>query len=156
MPQTRIEIALVMLSAACSTLHDRGPAAEVAAIRAAREEQNQAIATHDVMRIPAYWTSDVTVRSGLGLPVSGRGEYLSRLAATGLIYVRTPAVIEVSPQWPLAFESGTWSAYLDGVETTRGRYSAQWVKQDVRWLIRSEVFVALTCHGVGCGVEVTP
>lgn len=156
MRQTRIAIALVLLTAACSSLHDRGPAVEVAAIRAAREKQNQAIAAHDVMSIPAYWTSDVTVRSGLGMAVNGRGEYLVRITATEVIYVRTPAVIEVSPQWPLAFESGTWSAYLDGVETTRGRYSAQWVKQDTRWLIRSEVFVALTCHGAGCGGKVAP
>jgi hypothetical protein len=37
-----------------------------------------------------------------------------------------------------------------------GRYSAQWVKRDGRWLIRSEVFVALTCAGAGCEAAAVP
>jgi hypothetical protein len=37
-----------------------------------------------------------------------------------------------------------------------GRYSVQWVKRDGRWLIRSEVFVALTCAGTGCASKAVP
>jgi hypothetical protein len=37
-----------------------------------------------------------------------------------------------------------------------GRYSAQWVKRGGRWLIRSEVFVALTCDGAGCAAAAVP
>ena len=37
-----------------------------------------------------------------------------------------------------------------------GRYSAQWVKRGDQWLIRSEVFVALTCSGVGCDSAAVP
>lgn len=32
----------------------------------------------------------------------------------------------------------------------RGRYSAQWVKRDGRWLIHSEVFIAPECSGPAC------
>jgi hypothetical protein len=37
-----------------------------------------------------------------------------------------------------------------------GRYSAQWVKRGDRWLIRAEVFVALTCSEVGCEATAVP
>ena len=39
-----------------------------------------------------------------------------------------------------------WEGHLDtitGPVVIGGRYSAQWVKRGDRWLIRSEVFVAL-------------
>jgi ketosteroid isomerase-like protein len=134
-------------------------ASDVAAIRAARAGQNQAIAAGDAERIASYWTDDVTVRSGLGASVSGRAEYRQKIGSTGLIYVRTPSTIEVSDHWPLAFESGNWTAQRGGVsgpEVMGGRYSAQWVKRDGRWLIRSEVFVALTCNGAGCEAPAMP
>jgi hypothetical protein len=65
----------------------------------------------------------------------------------------------VSPRWPLAFETGTWEGHLGtmaGPTVVGGRYSAQWVKRGGRWLIRSEVFVALTCAGVGCESAAVP
>ena len=132
---------------------------DVATIRAARMEQNQAIAAGDAERIASYWTDDVTVRSGLGAAVSGRAEYREKIVATGLAYVRTPASIEVSDHWPLAFETGSWTAHragTSGPEVMAGRYSAQWVKRDGHWRIRSEVFVALTCHGTGCDAPLVP
>ena len=63
------------------------------------------------------------------------------------MYQRESVTVEVSMHWPLAFEEGRWSGHPGNVEATPiigGRYAAQWVKQDGRWLIRSEVFVALT------------
>jgi ketosteroid isomerase-like protein len=132
---------------------------DVTAIRAGRAEQNQAIAAGDAERIASYWTDDVTVRSGLGASVSGRAEYRQKIVSTGLVYVRTAASIEVSDHWPLAFEGGTWTAHRNGAsgpEVMAGRYSAQWVKRDGRWLIRSEVFVALTCGGTGCDAPAVP
>jgi hypothetical protein len=36
------------------------------------------------------------------------------------------------------------------------RYSAQWVKRGDQWLIRSEVFVALTCTSGGCESAAVP
>ena len=52
-----------------------------------------------------------------------------------------------------------WEGHLDtitGPVVIGGRYSAQWVKRGDQWLIRSEVFVALTCSGVGCEATAVP
>jgi hypothetical protein len=67
--------------------------------------------------------------------------------------------VEVSPRWPLAFETGAWEGHLGtlaGPLVIAGRYSAQWVKRGDQWLIRSEVFVALTCSGIGCQADAVP
>jgi hypothetical protein len=37
-----------------------------------------------------------------------------------------------------------------------GQYSAQWVKRGDRWLIRSEVFVALKGSGAGLQMKAVP
>jgi hypothetical protein len=37
-----------------------------------------------------------------------------------------------------------------------GRYSAQWLKRADKWLIRSEVFVALTGTGPGLQMKAAP
>ena len=67
--------------------------------------------------------------------------------------------VTASPNWPLAYEEGRWSGHPGGVDkppVIGGRYSAQWVLRDGRWLIRSEVFVALTCAGAGCTFSAAP
>ena len=79
--------------------------------------------------------------------------------APHLIYQRLTKEIDVSTTWPLAFESGMWEGHqgtLAGPVVIGGRYSAQWVKRGDRWLIRSEVFVALTCSGIGCESRAVP
>jgi ketosteroid isomerase-like protein len=134
------------------------------AIRAARTAQNKAIAAGDLDRVASVWTEDVTVRRALGQPLSGRDAARKALEpppgpATRLVYQRLAKDVEVSPTWPLAFETGTWEGHqgtLGGPVVIGGRYSAQWVKRGDRWLIRSEVFVALTCSGVGCESVAVP
>jgi ketosteroid isomerase-like protein len=124
-----------------------------AAIRAARLAQNAAIARGDLPEVAALWTDDVTVRAGLGRAVSGKQAYLAAFVAdSGMRYERLPTEIVVSSHWPLAYESGQWEGRLTSGPTPvlRGRYSAQWVKVGTRWLIRSEVFVALECAGPAC------
>jgi len=126
--------------------------------------QNQAIAAGDLGRAAGFWTEDVTVRRALGQPLSGRDAARQALAppaspAVGLVYQRLTKDVEVSPKWPLAFETGTWEGHrgtIAGPVIIAGRYSAQWVKRGGRWLIRSEVFVALTCSGVGCESVAVP
>ena len=134
------------------------------AIRDARAAQNRAIVAGDVARIAEFWTDDVEIRRGLGQLVVGRAEY-SKLFAddrnrdSALVYQREPTAVDVSPKWPLAYESGTWAGHLkrvDGPAIIRGRYSAQWVKRGNRWLIRGEVYVALTCAGAGCAFSAAP
>jgi uncharacterized protein (TIGR02246 family) len=137
---------------------------EAAAIRAARIAQNTAIASGDLARVASFWTEDVTVRRALGQPLSGREAARQALEppaapAPRLVYQRLTKDIEVSRKWPLAFETGTWAGHretLAGPVVIGGRFSAQWVKRDGRWLIRSEVFVALTCEGVGCEAAAVP
>jgi ketosteroid isomerase-like protein len=138
--------------------------ADQAAIRAARAAQNRAIAAGDLDRVASFWTEDVSVRSALGQPLTGREAARQALVpppapATHLIYQRLTKDVEVSPKWPLAFETGTWEGRLGtiaGPVVIGGRYSAQWVKRGDRWLIRSEVFVALSCSGVGCEAAAVP
>ena len=80
--------------------------------------------------------------------------------ALELAYIRAYAGVgEVSAQWPLAYEAGEWTGHLGGASgpvIIGGRYSAQWVKRGTRWLIRGEVFVALSCAGVGCNYSAAP
>lgn len=134
------------------------------ALKAARTAQNAAIAAGDLDRAAGFWTDDVTVRRALGQPLSGKESARKALEpppapATHLVYQRLIREVEVSSTWPLAFETGTWQGHqnsLAGPVVIGGRYSAQWVKRDGSWLIRSEVFVALTCSGIGCESGAVP
>ena len=126
-------------------------------IRMARRAQNAAMAAGDVERAATWWTDDVAIRRGLGAAVNGLAAYKAILerapvSDTALVYDRTTTGVTVSDHWPLAFETGTWAARRGGrgQALIRGLYSAQWVKRSGKWLIRGEVFVALSCAGVGC------
>ena len=141
--------------------------AEAQAVRAARAAQNDAIAAGDLDAVTSFWTEDITVRRALGSPVAGRAAARVAFepptgAATStprIIYRRIPNEVEVSTQWPLAYESGVWEGRegtRDGPVIIGGKFSAQWVKRDGRWLIRSEVFVALSCAGAGCSLVAVP
>lgn len=134
--------------------------ADQGAIRTARVAQNQAIAAGDLDRAESFWTDDVTVRRALGQPMNGRKEARQAFAPPmPLVYQRLTQDVEVSAKWPLAFETGTWEGHQrssSGPVVIAGRYSAQWVKRGDRWLIRSEVFVALTCSGSGCDATAVP
>jgi len=124
------------------------------AIRAAREAQNVAIAVRNLDSIASFWCHDVQVTAGLGLAFRGRDVYRHAfLLDSALTYQRVPESIIVNSRWPIASESGTWTGRWRGrtdPPVLSGRYSAQWVKVDGRWLIRSELFVARDCSGPGC------
>ena len=134
---------------------------DAAAIRAARLAQNQAIARHDTDQVASYWTDDVTICRGLGAQVAGKPAYRQLFqddptGASAISYERLPDKIETSPDWPLAFETGHWSGRTAGGPVITGRYAAQWVRRDGRWLIRSEVFVALHAAGEGRKFKAVP
>lgn len=134
------------------------------AIRTARQAQNQAIAENDLDRVASFWTEDITIRRALGQPVEGQVAARQALQPVGdpqkqLVYQRHSTTVEVSEQWPLAFEEGSWAGHLGsatGPVVIGGRYAAHWVKRDGQWLIRSELFVALTCAGDGCEFKAVP
>jgi ketosteroid isomerase-like protein len=140
--------------AACTPRSAPAPTAgNTAAIRAARAAQNAAIATHDLDSVAQFWTEDVVVSAGLGRVIRGRADYQQAFRQdSGMVYERTPDHVELSAEWPLAFETGHWTGRrgAQGAPLIGGRYSAQWVRQAGRWLIRSELFVALTCAGEAC------
>ena len=133
-------------------------------IRTARATQTKAIADRDFDAAALIWTEDVTMRRARGQAVTGAAEYREMLlsASSGespVIYQRVAVAVDVSDRWPLAYEEGRWSGHLgdaDGPSVIAGRYAAQWVRRDGRWLIRSEVFVALTCEGAGRLYEAVP
>lgn len=135
-----------------------------AEIRTARAAQNKAIADRDFDAAASFWTEDVTMRRALGQAVTGRADYQEMVVSSSagdnaVIYQREAVTVQVSDRWPLAYEEGQWSGHLghvDGQAVIGGRYAAQWVNRDGRWLIRSEVFVALTCEGAGCQFEAVP
>jgi len=167
-------IALVALASglsACGTAgNSSGSAAEgpeANAVRAARAAQNRAIAALDMAAVASYWTDDVEIRRGLGALAVGKDAYSklfvrdSGAIARGeeLIYQREPSSVEVSTKWPLAYETGTWAGHYgraDGPIRVGGRYAAQWVKRDGKWLIRGEVYVALSCADAGCESKALP
>ena len=127
---------------------------DVADVRAARAQQNEAIAARDLDRVASFWIVDVQVTAGLGFTLHGRDAYRRAFASDStMVYRREPDNVQVNSHWPLAWETGSWTGRRSGESgpaLLAGRYSAQWVKQDGRWLIRSELFVALDCSGAAC------
>jgi len=151
-----IEVTLLAaLASGCAStgLGTMASTSEEAAIRNARVAQNEAIRDGAFDEVAQFWTNDITVRAGLGFPLVGRAAYREAFSAdTTILYVRNPENILVSHDWPLAWEHGTWagSSRSSGEPLISGEYSAQWIKLDGGWKIRSELFVALHCSGLGC------
>lgn len=139
--------------------------ADRALIKHARLQQNAAIVKNDVDAIASYWTDDVTICRGLGLQVAGKAAYRKLFEGDDptskdvIVYERIPVSIDASPVWPLAFETGVWKGHrgsAHGPTILQGRYSAQWVKRADKWLIRSEVYVALEGFDQGLGMKAAP
>jgi ketosteroid isomerase-like protein len=152
-------IILFALLAPCAVV-----ASDSDTIKAARLRQNEAIAKYQIDEVATCWTDDVTICRALGTQLAGKVAYRKLFESdppspTQIVYQRQPSAIEASPIWPLAFETGEWRGHLgsaSGPVVISGRYSAQWVKRDGKWLIRSEVFVALDGAGVGREMKAVP
>lgn len=139
------------------------PESEERAIRSAREAQNEAIRSQNLHEIARYWEADVRSTAGTGEFVTGRDEYREAFDRAfrelgDIVYTRVPDVIELSDidvagVQGLASESGTWTgSWTSSRGQTRllGVYDAMWRKRNGRWLIYSELFVALECTGPEC------
>jgi ketosteroid isomerase-like protein len=146
----------LLVVAALSVLASAAPSRtdDAADVRAARAQQNDAIAARDLDRVASFWIENVQITAGLGFTLHGRDAYRRAFASDSvMVYRREPENVQVNSHWPLAWETGSWTGRRvgqSGPALLAGRYSAQWVKQNGRWLIRSELFVALDCSGVAC------
>lgn len=130
------------------------PASDTALIRQARKAQNRFIAAGQIDSAATFWVRDVIVVAGLGAVVRGRDSLAAAFAGDqGMIYQRNPTHIQVSLNWPIAWEEGSWAGRRtgdSGPALLSGRYSAQWVKLDGHWRIRAEQFVTLSCRDNPC------
>jgi len=163
--KTRDFMLAAILFATTATAAPANSTSDRALIKHARLQQNAAIVRHDVEAIAAYWTDDVTICRGLGLQLAGKAAYRKLFEGDDptskdvIVYERIPVSIDASSVWPLAFESGIWKGHRGGAHgptILQGRYSAQWVKRDAHWLIRSEVYVALEGFEQGLGMKAAP
>lgn len=129
-----------------------------AQIESARTQYNEAIARHDVPSIISFLDEDYQITTSLGQFAQGHDEEAASwrdliASRQDLLYVRSPETIEVSDDYPLAAESGTWIGSWstdDGPVRTGGRYAAMWRRVNNEWKVRSELFVALYCEGIQC------
>ncbi len=128
-------------------------------IGAIRELSNQAIARHDVSGVVSSLDSTYQITTGKGElfqdSAAGEAEVWAGIFAQfdDVVYVRTPAVIEISSYLPRAAESGRWIGSWTtavGRKEVGGPYTASWSKVAGEWKIRSEIFVTLFCNGPGC------
>lgn len=134
------------------------PSIDETAIREARSAQNAAIAAGQYDRVASFWVRDLVVVAGLGAVIEGRDRIRAALAwDAGIVYQRTAVTVTISDRWPLGWEEGSWTGCrAGGAVLVSGRYSAQWVRADDRWLIRAELFVALSATGEALGWPVAP
>lgn len=133
--------------AACTT---QSP--QEAEIRLVRTASNAAIAAHDTASMGATLTEDYHVITSRNAESVGRSAMLKRFAsdAPDVVYIRTPDVIQVFPEWNMASETGTWlgkwSDKGNPIELS-GTYYAKWHQVNGKWLIRAEIFTPLACKG---------
>lgn len=122
-------------------------------IREVRSLSNLAIANHDTITIANYWTDDFHLVASRNFEVSGREanrQVFIRDFKTkkDVVYVRTPAQVEIFPDWNMASETGTWAGQWqepDGLVKLSGTYYAKWHKINGTWKIRAEIFTPLAC-----------
>lgn len=117
-------------------------------ILAQREASNQALRNFDDELNDTFLTDDVLITTGAGTLISGKVElmeYIKNSSGPRMYWVRTPDEIKVNPETNLAWETGTWKGFVEGLKESivGGKYSAQWTKETGVWLIQSQLFVTL-------------
>lgn len=142
----------------CSTVVRSQPPSDEQQIRAVRAEFNAAIARRDMERISSLLEEGYSVANSAGelrtSPHEMVNAFTERFAEfSDALYVRTPAVVEVSANGAFAYETGRWVGTWTtptGPFRTGGRYSGYWRKTNGRWLLHAEMYVPLHCDGPGC------
>jgi ketosteroid isomerase-like protein len=132
---------------------------DVEAIRLARKDLNEALASRNLERYASYWTRDATVVWAGGELRTGIDDNAKRLAGTfadpHFSGMRNTKEIEVAKGSLAASETGNWVwsfGLKDGsVASYRGRYLIMWHKDAGQWRIQSELYVWTSCTGdAGC------
>jgi len=132
-------------------------------IRNSRAASNAALASHNAAAFAQLLKDDATIVTASGKVVQGRAENQTEIESRwktqpDLVFVRTPASIEISRSDLAASERGTWTGHVTraaGPSDTRGEYLAVWRKTTnsagiPSWTIAAEVFVRIDCTGSGC------
>jgi ketosteroid isomerase-like protein len=129
--------------------------ADEAAIRAARNRSNRAIAAHDLDGVASVWLPEFHSVSSTNAQANGRDAARASFARyfetrPDVVYLREPNTIAVNSAWGQAGESGRWSGswtQADGVTRVGGIYFAKWKRADGRWMLLAETFVQTSCSG---------
>ena len=124
-------------------------------IRALRRASNQAIEARNLDAFSQTMLPDIAVTRGNGTHVVGRDSVLASVAVqfkdpNFLGYVRQTDSISISKSNPLAAEHGHWTGRFrqpDGIQEVKGVYLSMWRRTEAGWMIRSELFVTLSCTG---------
>ncbi|KRB79810.1 hypothetical protein ASE00_19065 [Sphingomonas sp. Root710] len=129
-------------------------------IAALRNQNNAAIAAHDLDQIGAIYSDDaafVWSDGSYSIGKSGvRGIFAKHFADpawTSVVFVRTPDRILLNATADRAYESGTWTGTKQGPAGTLhygGSYAAHWRKEPSGWQARGELYVKLHCEGRAC------
>lgn len=151
----KIYFAGILLFAFSATLI--GQASEPAAqIRDIRAQSNHAIQANDIDGFASSLAPDFVVVTGNGSFLS-RADYIAAFQKDfkdphSVRFERISQSIQLSSSLPLAAESGDWIGRVPGGPVLfRGTYMAMWRKSGESWLLRSELFVSLSCaDAVAC------
>jgi ketosteroid isomerase-like protein len=149
---------VVLLFITSFTLAGASEGEEVETIKAARIAFNEAIARHDIESMQSFLAEDYVATISTGSIDRSRDEHIKSFAShfeqfPDVVYVRSPAEVQISEAYPLAIERGTWvgSRTTDnGPLNNGGEYTAAWKQTENGWLIYSELFVGLYCRGEDC------
>ncbi|MDO7843007.1 YybH family protein [Sphingomonas immobilis] len=122
-------------------------------IRALRQENNRAIAAHDLNAIGAIYSdkavfvwSDGSSAVGKQAMVETFGEDFADPRWSSVVFTRTPVTIVLGAAGDRAFETGTWIGDKRGQAgklSYGGSYSAHWIKGAAGWQICGELYVKL-------------
>lgn len=128
---------------------------DVSQIRDLRRTSNSAIEARNLKAFGQTMLPDIAVTRGSGSHVVSRDSVLASVAAqfkdpNFLGYVRETDSISISNSNPLAAEHGHWTGRFrqpDGIQELKGVYLSMWRRTEAGWMIRSELFVTLSCTG---------
>lgn len=152
-----MKYSILFLSLVCTYAYGQRstPTPDEKRIRENRLASNAAIAAHDTSAIARYWATDILVLTSRNSQNVGKNRNAEAFAnefkvKQNVIYIRTPDRVEVSSLGNMASEAGHWvGEWTDGNERIKvtGTYYGKWLKSGDDWVIRAEVYTALTCEG---------